>query len=116
MELEYKLAELIGKAQTDEQWRNALNAMADTGWNLSAEINERLNALAREKAMAIRGKSNEFYDLCFQIRKDYGFHNAIAKFELPNIEGCGTPTITDFTDEKLTAENVAKVASTLTLK
>ena len=116
MELEYQLAELIGKAQTDEQWRNALNAMADTGWNLSVEIIERLNLLAKEKANAIRGKSNEFYDLCFQIRKDYGFHNAIAKFELPTTEGCGTPAIEDFTDEAVTAENIAKVASTLILK
>lgn len=105
MELEYKLAELIGKAKTDEQWRNALNAMADTGWNLAPEVKTRLNALLIESSTTIREQSNEFYDLCFELRKDYGFHNAIAKVATPDT------TIRIYEPEEVTAENVAKVAA-----
>ena len=116
MELEYKLAELIGKAQTDEQWRNALNAFSDTAWKLEVNEIERINKLLSEASARISNQNNNFYDLCFYVRKEHGYHNAITKAVLPNMEGCGTATITDFTDEELTAENVAKVASTLILK
>ena len=116
MELEYKLAELIGKAQTDEQWRNALNAYGDTAWSLTEEVKERLTQLLTEASTRISKQNNEFYDLCFDIRKTHGFHNAIAKsFPIP-YESDGSPVITDFTDEELTSENVAKVASSITLK
>jgi len=115
MELEYQLADLIGTAQTDEQWRNALNAYGDTAWGLSDQEKERIQKLLNEASNRITKQNNQFYDLCFDIRKTHGFHNVIAK-PLPQFESDGSPVITDFTDEELTAENIAKVASTLILK
>jgi len=115
MELEYKLADLIGKAQTDEQWRNALNAYGDTAWALNEEVKERLTQLLTEASKRITKQNNEFYDLCFDIRKEHGFHNAIAKSNaLPVVESCGS--IPPLENLDLTADNVAKVAETLTRK
>jgi hypothetical protein len=50
--------------------------------------------------------------LAFAIRKEFGIQNNIIK----PIESDGTPVVEDFTDEELTSENIAKVASTLILK
>jgi hypothetical protein len=121
MELEYQLAELIGKAQTDEQWRNALNAYGDTAWSLSGQEKERIQKLLNEASNRITKQNNQFYDLCFEIRKTHGFHNVIAKplhisEGVAPMESDGTPVVEDFTDEELTSENIAKVASTLILK
>jgi hypothetical protein len=112
MELEYQLAELIGTAQTDEQWRNAMSAYEVTCFRLNLDEIDRIYKLLEDKNEAITKQAYKHLDLAFAIRKEFGIQNNIIK----PIESDGTPVVEDFTDEELTAENIAKVASTLTLK
>jgi hypothetical protein len=112
MELEYQLAELIGTAQTNEQWRNAMSAFEVTAYRLNSDEKERIYKLLEEKNEAITKQAYKHLDLAFAIRKEFGIQNNIIK----PIESDGTPVVDDFTDEELTAENIAKVASTLILK
>ena len=112
MELEYQLAELIGTAQTNDQWKNAMSAYEITSFRLNDDEKERILKLLSERNEAITQQAYKHLDLAFAIRKDFGIQNNIIK----PIESDGTPVITDFTDEELTAENIAKVASTLILK
>ena len=112
MELEYQLAELIGTAQTDEQWKNAMGAYEITSFRLDDEEKERIRKLLSERNEAITKQAYKHLDLAFSIRKEFGIQNNIIK----PIESDGTPVVDDFTDEELTAENIAKVASTLTLR
>jgi hypothetical protein len=112
MKLEYQLADLIGTAQTDEQWKNAMAAYEITSFRLSDEEKERIRKLLSERNDAITKQAYKHLDLAFAIRKEFGIQNNIIK----PIESDGTPVIEDFTDEELTSENIAKVASTLILK
>jgi hypothetical protein len=112
MELEYQLAELIGTAQTDEQWKHAMNAYEIISFRLNDDEKERIRKLLFERNEAITKQAYKHLDLAFAIRKEFGIHNNIIK----PIESDGTPVVDDFTDEELTAENIAKVASTLILK
>ena len=112
MELEYQLAELIGTAQTDEQWKNAMAAYEITSFRLNDDEKERIRKLLSERNEAITKQAYKHLDLAFAIRKEFGIQNNIIK----PIESDGSPVITDFTDEELTSENIAKVASTLILK
>jgi hypothetical protein len=112
MELEYQLAHLIGTAQTDDQWKNAMSAYEVTSFRLNSDEKERIYKLLFERNEAIHKQRLAHLDLAFAIRKDFGIQNNIIK----PTESDGTPVIEDFTDEELTAENVAKVASTLILK
>lgn len=112
MELEYKLAELIGNAQTDEQWKNAMSAYEVTSFRLNSDEKERIYKLLFERNEAIHKQSLAHLDLAFAIRKDFGIQNNIIK----PIESDGTPVVDDFTDEAVTSENVAKVASTLIIR
>jgi hypothetical protein len=112
MDLEYQLAELIGTAQTDEQWKHAMGAYEITSFRLNDEEKERIRKLLSERNEVITKQAYKHLDLAFAIRKEFGIQNNIIK----PIESDGTPVITDFTDEELTAENIAKVASTLILK
>jgi hypothetical protein len=112
MELEYQLAELIGTAQTDEQWKHAMGAYEITSFRLNDDEKERIRKLLSERNEAITKQAYKHLDLAFAIRKEFGIQNNIIK----PIESDGSPVITDFTDEELTSENIAKVASTLILK
>jgi len=112
MELEYQLAELIGTAKTDEQWKHAMGAYEITSFRLNDDEKERIRKLLSERNEAITKQSYKHLDLAFAIRKEFGIQNNIIK----PIESDGTPVIDDFTDEELTAENIAKVASTLILR
>jgi hypothetical protein len=112
MELEYQLAELIGTAQTNDQWKNAMSAYEVTAFRLTLDEKERIYKLLTESNEAITQQAYKHLDLAFAIRKEFGIQNNIIK----PIESDGTPVITDFTDEAVTAENIAKVASTLILK
>lgn len=112
MELEYQLAHLIGTAQTDDQWKNAMRAYEITSFRLNADEKERIRKLLSDKNEAISKQALAHLDLTFSIRKDFGIQNNIVK----PIESDGTPVIEDFTEEEVTAENVAKVASTLILR
>jgi hypothetical protein len=112
MELEYQLAELIGTAQTDEQWKNAMAAYEITSFHLNDFEKSRIRKLLSERNEVITKQAYKHLDLAFAIRKEFGIQNNIIK----PIESDGTPVITDFTDEELTSENIAKVASTLILK
>jgi hypothetical protein len=112
MELEYQLAELIGTAQTDEQWKHAMGAYEIASFRLNDEEKERIRKLLSERNEAITKQAYKHLDLAFAIRKEFGIQNNIIK----PIESDGTPVITDFTDEELTSENIAKVASTLILR
>jgi hypothetical protein len=112
MELEYQLAELIGTAQTNEQWKNAMSAYEVTCFRLNRDEIDRIYKLLEEKNEAITKQAYKHLDLAFAIRKEFGIQNNIIK----PIESDGTPVVDDFTDEELTSENIAKVASTLILK
>ena len=112
MELEYQLAELIGTAQTNDQWKNAMSAYEVTCFRLNRDEIDRIYKLLEEKNEAITKQAYKHLDLAFSIRKEFGIQNNIIK----PIESDGTPVVEDFTDEELTSENIAKVASTLTLK
>ena len=95
MELEYKLADLIGKANCHEEWTHALSAFENTAYKLDAEQKERINKLLNERGDYITTKRKEFYDMCFTIRKEHGFQNVIKP--LPS--------------EDVTAANVEKAAA-----
>jgi hypothetical protein len=112
MELEYQLAELIGTAQTDDQWKNAMGAYEITSFRLNDDEKERIRKLLSERNEAITKQAYKHLDLAFSIRKEFGIQNNIGK----PVESDGTPMVEDFTDEAITAENIAKVASTLILK
>jgi hypothetical protein len=112
MELEYQLAELIGTAQTDEQWKNAMAAYEITSFHLNDFEKSRIRKLLSERNEVITKQAYKHLDLAFSIRKEFGIQNNIIK----PIESDGTPVVDDFTDEELTSENIAKVASTLILK
>ena len=112
MELEYQLAELIGTAQTNDQWKNAMSAYEVTAFRLTPDEKERIYKLLTESNEAITQQAYKHLDLAFAIRKEFGIQNNIIK----PIESDGTPIVDDFADEELTAENIAKVASTLILK
>ncbi len=112
MELEYQLAELIAKAKTHDQYINALRAFEVTSFRLNTDETKRMLNLLAERHIEITKQEKEHLDLAFSIRKEFGIQNNIVK----PVESDGTPVITDFTDEAITADNVAKVASTLILK
>ena len=112
MELEYQLAELIGTAQTNDQWKNAMSAFEVTAFRLTPDEKLRIYKLLTESNEAITQQAYKHLDLAFTIRKEFGIQNNIIR----PIESDGSPVITDFTDEDLTTENIAKVASTLILK
>lgn len=112
MELEYQLAQLIGTAQTHEQWKNAMSAYEITSFRLNDDEKERIRKLLSEQNEAISKQALKHLDLAFSIRKDFGIQNNIVK----PIESDGTPVIEDFTDIAATFANVLKVADTLTIR
>lgn len=67
--------------------------------------------LSNELARKVLELEKEFNEYRLRLRTMY-----VPPIQMPNMEGCGTPVIEDFTDEAITAENVSKVASTLILK
>jgi hypothetical protein len=96
MELENEIAKLIGIAKTDEQLRNALNAYEDTAWKLPPDKWEQINHMIIDAQKRITSQNNDFYGLCFAIRKEHGFHNAIVKTLPPPTESDGSQLVTDF--------------------
>jgi hypothetical protein len=67
--------------------------------------------LCNDLARRVLELEKEFNEYRLRLRTMY-----VPPIQIPTTEGCGTPAIEDFTDEAVTAENVAKVASTLILK
>ena len=95
MELEYQLAELIGTAQTDEQWKNAMAAYEITSFHLNDFEKSRIRKLLSERNEAITKQAYKHLDLAFAIRKEFCIQNNIIK----PIESDGTPVVDDCTDE-----------------
>lgn len=77
MELEYQLAELIGKSKTHDQFTNALRAYEVTAFRLSKDENDRMLILLSAKQDEITKQEKEHMELAFSIRKLFGIQNHI---------------------------------------
>jgi len=125
MELEYKLAAIIGSCVNEGQLFTARECILKAVPKLHHEAFVFLRKLADHKETALKQQMVDFADNTEAVAKDLQCttiglpisesQRLIALEPIP-YESDGSPVITDFTDEELTSENVAKVASSITLK
>lgn len=123
MELEYKIAAIIGSCVNEGQLFTARECILKAGNRLMNDEFVYLCKLADHKEVALRNQMVEFARDTAKIAGEIEcaiisipVNNAAGISVLEPFESDGTPVITDFTDEDLTTENIAKVASTLILK
>jgi len=88
MELEYRLALLIGKAATHEQLASALNCYEKSKGDLDPQSRLFLINLTELKRKTIQAQINDFNGECFAIHNDFAYIN--KPIEPPVMEGCGT--------------------------
>jgi hypothetical protein len=125
MELEYKLAAIIGSCVNEGQLFTARQCLLKAETQLSYEEFVYLRKLADHKETALKQQMVDFANNTEAVAKDLQCttiglpisesQRLIALEPIP-YESDGSPVITDFTDEELTTENVAKVASSIILK
>ncbi len=125
MELEYKLAAIIGSCVNEGQLFTARECILKASKRLTHDEFAFLTHLADHKETALKEQMAKFAENTEAVAKDLQCttiglpisesQRLIALEPIP-YESDGSPVITDFTDEELTTENVAKVASSITLK
>lgn len=125
MELEYKIAAIIGSCVNEGQLFTARECLLKGQSKLPYEAFVFLCKLADHKETALKQQMADFTKntcdvaielQCTTVGLPISESNRLIALEPIPYESDGSPVITDFTDEELTAENIAKVASTLILK
>lgn len=109
MELEYKLAAIIGSCVNENQLFTARQCILQASKKLTHDEFVFLTKLADHKEQALKEQLETFIDKVADFKAN----------ETPVIEpheSDGSPVITDFSNEDVTADNVAMVAETLTIK
>jgi len=125
MELEYKLAAIIGSCVNEGQLFTARECILKAGNRLMHDEFAFLTHLADHKETALKQQMVDFANnteavanelQCTTIGLPISESQRLIALEPIPYESDGSPVITDFTDEELTSENVAKVASSIILK
>lgn len=116
MELEYKLAAIIGSCINEDQLVTArlcyIKAAETKKINIEQYHFLKKSADHKEQNLKDQMKQFELDRLTVDLHTDMS--NSVDIFEVTPMESCGS--VSALEDVSLTAENVAKVASTLTLK
>ena len=125
MELEYKIAAIIGSCVNEGQLFTARECLLKGQSKLPYEAFVFLFKLADHKETALKQQMADFTKntcdvaielQCTTVGLPISESNRLIALEPIPYESDGSPVITDFTDEDLTTENIAKVASSITLK
>ena len=109
MELEYKLAAIIGNCVNEGQLFTARECILKAGNRLMHDEFAFLTHLADHKETALKAQMLEFRTNAAILAADL----QCTTVNIPVVESCGVIALEDVS---LTAENVERVANTITLK
>ena len=109
MELEYKLAAIIGSCVNEGQLFTARECILKAGSRLMHDEFAFLTHLADHKETALREQMAKFAENTEAVAKEL----QCTTVNIPVVESCGLIALEDVS---LSAENVERVANTITLK